>query len=230
MLRLKFLFVTLFLFVSIYVSGKDHYIKLVNGDGFCVEKIILQKDVVVYENDNAEIEIPKEQVKLIEYAHGSVVIYNNDAINHIEITGSEPASSLISKGRCCYIPIAASKIAQRRGALKLKELVSESNYWKMVDCKEEAHFILKYVFDDSGSDKAYLIMTRRNGDVIYKSKSVGARDWVPSDAGEESAEGLYKKVLKKYFQKGILGKYKVVSKEPVPENGYYWEENDDIYN
>lgn len=55
---------------------------------------------------------------------------------------------------------------------------------------------MKYVFDDSSSDKAYITVEDRMGASVFMSKKVSARDLVPWHAGEESATKLYEQMMK----------------------------------
>ena len=68
--------------------------------------------------------------------------------------------------------------------------------FNIVDTEEEAHYLLYYVFDDRGADKAYLRVEDRSGKEIYTSRNVPARDLIPWHAGEESATLLFNNLIK----------------------------------
>ena len=96
--------------------------------------------------------------------------------------------------------MSSTKIAQRSGSGTLKMLLVNDSLWNIVDTEEQAHFIMRYVFDDRGSDKAYIEVEDRMGKKVYMSPKVSARDFVPWHAGEESAEKLYK-IIKRVTKK-----------------------------
>ena len=112
----------------------------------------------------------------------------------------DPATAITpfyAKGNNLYIPMNSTKIAARAGGYMLRKLMmADRENWNVVDTPQEAHYIVKYIFDDSGSDKGYLKVEDRNGNVVYISNSVKARDFSPWDAGEESAEDLFNNLMK----------------------------------
>lgn len=108
-------------------------------------------------------------------------------------------TSFCAAGKKVYIPIASERVEQRWGARRLSELLLIDKHWQVVGSAEQADFLLEYVFDNKGRDKAYLRLKDRMGKQILQSRTTGAHDWVPKDAGTESANKLYDKYLKNGF-------------------------------
>ena len=192
----KRLYLILFLFLGIAnnMNAQD-YIKIVNKRGVFAKVIEQNEEFIVYESQKTKFSIPKEEVVLIEYLEMGVVYYNEEFIQKLDPTNFHDLP--YSRGNCIYVPFASNKVAQRSGAIKLRELLSKDGYWKIVDCEEEAHCILEYVFSDSGRDHAYFIIKDRNGEVLYKSYRVSASGFVPSHVGQESATALYERHISK---------------------------------
>ena len=157
-------------------------------------------DTIFYESNRTKFTIPKKEVKLIEFLERGIVIYNKEYVQNIDI--SDYKGLLYFKGNSIYIPFASNKVVQREGSIQLRRLLVDDGFWKIVDCPQEAHCIMEYVFDESGLDKAYLRIKDRSGNIIYTSPKVRAADFVPSHAGQESATKLYEKYIKE-LQKSI---------------------------
>jgi len=181
------------------INAQD-YIKPIEGNGFYAKVTNTIGDTIFYESNRTKFTISKKEVKLIEFLERGIVIYNKEYVQNIDVSNYN--GLLYAEGNCVYIPFANDKVVQRAGAIKLRQLLKEDGFWKVVDCEQEAHFIIEYVFDETGLDKAYFHIKNRNGKIIYTSPKVGARDFVPSHAGQESATKLYEKHIKK-LQKDI---------------------------
>jgi len=189
-----YLILLLFLGIANNMNAQD-YIKLVNKRGVFAKVVEQNNDFIIYESQEVKFSIPKEEVVLIEYLEMGVVYYNEQFIQKLDLSNFQ--GSPYSRGNCIYVPFASNKVVQRSGAIKLRELLSKDGYWTIVDCEEEAHCILEYVFSDSGRDHAYFIIKDRNGEVLYKSYRVPASGFVPSHVGQESATALYKRHIGK---------------------------------
>lgn len=151
--------------------------------------------MVEIEETERVIRINKSDLVLVEHEENGLFIYREDLLNPVNPETATTPFYASTNG--IYIPISSSKIAQRSGSATLKMLLLGNDSWNIVDTEEEAHYILSYVFDDRGADKAYLKVENRLGKVIYTSQPVPARDWVPWHAGEESATLLHKIIMKK---------------------------------
>jgi hypothetical protein len=196
----KFILCTALLVATIVfgVSAQD-YIKPINGKGFYANVTDAKGESIKYTSNRVEFSIPKNEVVLIEYLERGIVFYNKQHIDSLDLTNY--SGSLYAKGNNVYVPFASDKIAQRVGSITLRNLLKEDNFWNIVDCEEEAHCIIEYVYDESGSDHAYIQIKDRQRTILYKSSNVSASDWIPHHAGKESATKLYKKIIKKKIQK-----------------------------
>lgn len=146
--------------------------------------------IVELEKEDRTVKILKDKLVLIEHEENGVEIYKPERLDSInQNTAVKP---FYSKKNRIYIPISSTKIAQRSGSGTLKMLLVNDSLWNIVDTEEQAHYIMRYVFDDRGADKAYVEVEDRMGKKVYTSPKVSARDFVPWHAGEESAEKLYK--------------------------------------
>ena len=127
-----------------------------------------------------------KDIVLVEYLEDGLVYYDSSFLKIIDVQSLK--APYFQKGNNVYIPFSSRSVVQRCGAIRLRELVQESGYWNVVNSPLEAHFTLKYVFDDKGKDHAYLEIMSRDSIKWYKTASVNASDWVPQHAGQESAE------------------------------------------
>lgn len=194
----KVLLTVLFVVITLFGISAQDYIKPINGKGFYADVTDARGDSIRYKSNRAKFSISKSDVVLVEYLEIGVVVYNKQYINSLDLTNY--SGLLYAKGNKVYVPFSSDKMAQRHGSLKLRSLLKEDGFWNVVDCEEEAHCIIEYVFDDSGKDHAYIRVKDRKGVVIYESSSVRAKDFIPYHAGEESATKLYNKIIKKELQ------------------------------
>ena len=196
----RILLALLCLFLISEVNAQD-FVKTIDGQMFWANinpKTINEIDAIVVEKGRRNIRIPKSDIVLIEFMEDGLLILQKDKLELVEPVGFKgDIEVFFSAKKKVYVPLASSSTQQRWGAKRLRELIMEDNYWKVVGCEQEADFVLEYIFDDNGSDHAYLEVTDRLGNLVASSYSVSASDWVPVHAGEESAEKLYKKCLVK---------------------------------
>lgn len=192
----KLIFLSLF-FVCSNWAYPYSYFKTINGNRYFgdIKEETETHLFVELENEDRIVKIPKDELVLIEDEEFGLEVYKPDYLKPVDPnTAIEP---FYAKGNNIYIPINSTKIVQRAGGCTLKMLfVTESPDWTIVDTEKEAHYIMKYVFDDKGADKAYIMVLDRTGKTVYTSAKVSARDFVPWHAGEESADKLYKTLLK----------------------------------
>lgn len=183
------------------IDGKNYWadLKTDNIDG--LEEIAVQ-------DGRRLVRIPVSSVLLIEYMESGLKVLQPDKLQKIPpVAFNDDLESFLGKGKHVYIPFANTVLAQRSGAKHLRELIAESGYWEIVGCDEEADFILEYVFDDKGKDHAYFIISDRMGNNILSAPKVGASDWIPEDAGKESADKMYKRHIKNILTDKFNNKY-----------------------
>ena len=168
---------------------------------------IANLEEVCVEDGRRILRIPISDIVSIEYMEQGLKILQPDKLKKVEpVAFDNDLDAFLASGKRVYIPLSSGIMQQRWGAKKIIELVSETDYWKVVGCEDEADFIMEYVFDDSGKDHAFLLFSDRLGNKVLSSFIVGASDFVPVHAGEESAEKLYKTYIKKYIFEGKLSK------------------------
>ena len=154
--------------------------------------------MVELEKEDRVVKLNKDALVLIEHEENGLELFKPEYCHNVD--PSSASTPFYDRNNCIYIPISSSRIAQRSGSGTLKMLLVEDSLWNIVDTEEQAHYIMHYVFDDRGADKAYIEVEDRNGNRVYVSPKVSARDFVPWHAGEESAEKLYR-LLKKFIEK-----------------------------
>jgi hypothetical protein len=142
-------------------------------------------------------------------------------LNKVEpVPFNDDIAFFMAEGKRDYIPLASSIIQQRWAAKRLRELMIENAYWQVVGCEEEADFIMEYVFDDTGSDHAYLLFTDRNGTKFLSTSNFSVSDLIPMNAGEKSAEKIFKYVYIDFVMKGKLAKSAKKVKKPNKSNHF----------
>jgi len=188
----------LFLFIFVFISSAQDYIKPVNGDGFYTNITDASGDLIIYKQGSTLFSIAKEDVILVEFIEKGLIYYNKQYINELDVT--DITGYIFSKGNCVYVPYFGNKIVKRRGAYNLRNILKEDGFWKVVDCPEEAHFIIEFVLNESvRPNTAHILIKERDGKVIFKSKSVNATSPSPYRAGNKAATGLYENYLKKLY-------------------------------
>lgn len=189
------------------VQAQDFdFVRTVDGKNYWanvrIEKFDDVEDISV-QDGRRMLRIPVSDVLLIEYLGSGLKILQPDKIKKVPpVPFDRDLESFLKRGKKVYIPLASNINQQRWGSKKLRELLMEDNYWEIVGCEDEADFILEYVFDDKGADHAYLMVSDRNGKHVLSTSNVGARDFSPVWAGEESGEKLHKKVMTKCIMEG----------------------------
>lgn len=110
--------------------------------------------------NNSRQQYPLKDIVLVEYLEGGLTYYDSSFLKIIdEQTIKAP---YFKEGDNVYIPFSSTRVAQRCGSIRLRELVQHYGYWNVVNSPLEAHFILEYVFNDNGADHAYLLLTSRD--------------------------------------------------------------------
>ncbi len=189
------------LFVLIpYVTYPFSYFLTIEGERYFgnIKKETDTYYMIELENENRVIKLFKNKLVLIEHEENGLEVYKPEYCH--KVNPDSATQPFFDKANGIYIPISSSKIAQRSGSGTLKMFLVNDTLWNIVDTEEQAHYIMRYVFDERGSDKAYINVSDREGNTVYVSPKISARDPVPWHAGEESAEKLYK-LLKKVVRK-----------------------------
>lgn len=189
----RFVVFTFFWMIAQIVLGQD-LIKLTNGSSYFVEIQSIDNDVVTYNNGNRTVTRSIDEIALVEYLEGGVEYFHLESLQIISPDDIE--TPVDKKGNKVYIPFSSDKVAHRCGALKLRELVAESGLWQVVDCEEEAHFVMEFVYSDTGKDHGFVNIKDRYGNIIHQTPKVYNSDIVPSHKGEEIAEKLFKKYIR----------------------------------
>lgn len=188
-MTILFLFFSSNTFSQVFVrtlDGKNYWSKL------NFEKI--EKEDYISVNDGRRIlRISKSDILLIEDMEEGLEILQPDKVNKVKPEAfNDNLAAFFAANKKVYIPLASNAMQQRWGAKRLRELVEENYFWQLVGCEEEADLIMEYVFDDRGSDHAYLLFSDRNGTKVLSTSNVSASDFIAVHAGEESAEELFK--------------------------------------
>lgn len=203
MKKLLLLIVSVLCGSTLYAQG---FIYTTDGKMYFTEVKNLDKDFVNVNIGDYNKLIPKSEIVLVEYMEDGIEIFQKEKIDSIEPHAFDGNyAKFLAQGQKVYVPVASTTIAVRWGAKRLRELLLAEGYWKLVGCAEEADFILTYKFNEDGRDHAYLFIYDRNDEAILQSPRVGAKDFVPAHAGEESAEKLYKRFLVNGLHKGDEG-------------------------
>lgn len=134
----------------------------------------------IYYNASADasgqlLRIAKDSVLMVRKADGTVMDLGTTtapaiaqapaptkpASNYPEIAEEDIHGSLIAKGNKVFIPTNSSNDAERAGQEYIKEKVQNWGYWVVVDKPEQAHFVLQYIVESRGVDRAYLLIRLR---------------------------------------------------------------------
>jgi hypothetical protein len=194
------------------------FIRTIDGKNYWSEKslnALIGEDEIPVNNGRNIIRIQKSIILLMEDMEAGLKIIQPDKINKVEpLAFDGDLEAFLAKGKRIYIPLASSITQQRWGARKLRELFDESDYWQLVGCEDEADFILEYIFDDEGKDKAYILVSDRMGKNVLYTSHIFASDWVPAHAGIESAEKLFKIFFSKCVHEGKIMKKASYIKKP----------------
>lgn len=186
--------------LSVCSVSSQGYVRTIDGKNYwtetTIEKLKVLEDVGCEDAHHNIVRIPKSEISLIEFISEGIIYLNKDKINSFDAPiYAGNIHTFLGIGKKVYIPVATSIIEQRYGSITIRNLVENNGPWQIVGCPEEADFILKYIFDETGKDKAYLLFCDRVGNNLVISSKEGAMDWDQKDAGIESATKLYKSII-----------------------------------
>ena len=171
------------------VDGKNYWINM------SVETVNNSKTITAKDGDKI-VRIPKSEIVLIEYEKDGLEILQPDKIRKVDpVEFDGDYESFLAKGKSVYIPLASDDAVQRSGSRRLRILIQRSKYFTMADCEDEADFILKYVFDDRGKDKACLKYLDRMGNVVLTTQKVNASYIGADRAGGKSVDKLAQDIV-----------------------------------
>jgi len=147
--------ILLFSMLTLNAFGQYDFIQTVDGNQYWLDIETEDFDEIAVPDGRRTRRIPKSDIVLIEYMEDGLKILQKDKLKKVEpVAFSDNVEEFVKQGKRVYIPLASFIIQQRYGARKLRDLLMEDGYWKVVGCEEEADFILEYVFDDKGKDHA----------------------------------------------------------------------------
>jgi len=193
---------TLLISVMALSQDKNSIIKLTDGNKYRVKIILLDLDRITYETENDIMRSTKiEEVEFVETENDGFVFYQYDKEEHDiynetlkSISENEPMELIKQEGKV-FIPISAKDYKTVLGRFFIKDKISESNLWQVVDTEYEAEFILEYYFEEKGRDKNYFVLKTRDGAEFYRSKNIlTSSSYIPMNEAKKSVEKLYKKV------------------------------------
>jgi len=125
--------------------------------------------------------IAKDSVLMVRKADGTVMDFaaastnsqsvpatvEKPKIEYPVINETDIHGSLIAQGNKVFIPTNGYNECERAGQEQIKKLVSEWDYWTVVDSPEQAHFVLQFVVTSIGEDYSWLFVRPRK---YYNSK------------------------------------------------------------
>lgn len=188
----KLLFTLAFCLIGYALIAQD-LIKPINGKSFFTEIQSVENGIVKYQIGVSKMTMPTADVVLIEFSEGGVQYFHPEALH--EIDPNSIMQPVQQRGHKVYIPFSSKNLAQRSGALKLRELIREGGFWEVVDCKEEAHFILEFEYTEEGLDGGVVKVKDRNGNLLVQTPKVNNSDWNQTQKGEDIAKGQYAKYV-----------------------------------
>lgn len=129
----------------------------------------------------ALLRIAKDSVLMVRKADGTILDFaaipvaqqtapeavEKPKIDYPVIDEADIHGSLIAQGNKVFIPTNSYNESERAGQEKIKELISEWDYWTVVDSPEQAHFVLQFVLTSIGEDYSWLFVRPRK---YYSSK------------------------------------------------------------
>jgi hypothetical protein len=172
-----------------HVLVAQDLIKPISGKSFFTEIKSVEKGIVTYQNGPRIETMPLSEVALIEYSETGVEYFNKSSLNTID--PKDIVEPVYKKGNKVYIPFSSHSVQQRSGALHFRELITKDGLWEVVDCEEEAHFILEFYYDGEGRDSGTFRLKDRNGNIFFRSDMVIERISDPVRQGEKMAESLF---------------------------------------
>ena len=179
---------SMFCLLNLALYSQD-LVRLTDGKSFLVDIEFVNDESIFYQVGKRQITISKDNIAFIEYLEGGVEYIHPETLNIIN--PDSIAEPVYKKGNKVYIPFSSEEVAQRSGALRLRELVAKSKLWQLADCEEEAHFVMEFVYSDKGRDHANIDIMDRYGNLIYQTPKIYNSDFVPTHKGQELAESLF---------------------------------------
>lgn len=192
---MKKLFIALALCLTCYALVAQDLIKPINGKSFFADIQSVENGVVNYQIGVSKMTIPTTDIALIEFHDSGVQYFHKEALQTINPKTIAPP--VYKKGHKVYIPFSSKDETQRIGALKFRELMEQDGTWEVVDCKEEAHFLLEFLYSEQGRDHANVVMKEQSGKVIVQTPKVKNSGRNPKTKGEMLAKAQYDKYVDK---------------------------------
>lgn len=114
---------------------------------------------------------------------------------------------LLQKGNNVFIT-SGDATHEQAGVQELIKQTIIDGFWNVVDNIDQAHFIIKYVVNLEGRDKAYLFISTPKGEIEKELDSQGTSE--SSNENHEIARSMYKK--------NIMPLYKQIESQKYPKN------------
>lgn len=168
-------------------------IRLADGTSFMAHVVSIEDGIVTYQDGVSKATLPKNEIALIEFAENGVRYFNREALHPID--PKDVPLPVYKRGNKVYIPFSSKDVAKRSGALKLREEVKKNGNWEVVDCVEEAHFILEFNYSEEGIDHGKVIMRDKEGHMIGETSKVRNSGEDLTTKGEVIAASLYNKYV-----------------------------------
>ena len=230
-------YIGLILSIILLLSNNEYImsqniIKPKYSDAYEVEQIISMKgDFVVFKRAGTEFDMNKKEIQYVIHKELGIIYgsmkepvtnptsnYNIDTLDINNYKGF-----LLSEGNKVFIPQNSPNDYEKAGAASLKDIIKEKSFWIVVDSEYEAHFIIEYIVDTSGSDNAYYKILSRDRSIEFNSKIDGYN--VPGisrlgfkstneniDKNIEVAKKLHKEFIEPLYD--IIKRYKKKNKIP----------------
>lgn len=106
-------------------------------------------------------------------------------------------SPVYQHGNKVYIPYSDKDVAQKAGAMKLRDLITRDQLWNVVEDEKDAQFILDFYYSEKGRDHGIVNIKDKNGNLIASTPKVKDLGKDLQEKGEEIAETSYDKYVSK---------------------------------
>lgn len=106
-------------------------------------------------------------------------------------------SPVYQHGNKVYIPYSDKDVAQKAGAMKLRDLITRDQLWNVVEDEKDAQFILDFCYSEKGRDHGIVNIKDKNGNLIASTPKVKDLGKDLQEKGEEIAETSYDKYVSK---------------------------------
>ena len=190
---MKKLILFVLLLLSVYASrAQNTHVKVSLRDGSIIEgemKEFVPSDYILLNLSGVETRIPLSQVAHIDYdeTHSQIENTVNTQVNNkgrafVKDTLANYKGFLLAAGNNVYVSCVTVDLhysSTNDNYVKyvntsLRSWLKKDGFWRVVDNKNDAHFIINYVVFTHGSDKTlFSISSQRTGRTLLLKKSGG---------------------------------------------------------